>query len=480
MTNRLSFKLAIPAIFFLVVGIALLLAASATPVLADDSECVTCHMDETPGIVNQWQSGAMGSSGMDCSACHGSAHMDETDVTEALIPTPDTCAPCHSEQVAQYRDGKHALAWAAMEAMPAWSHLPTGIQDIEGYKGCSGCHKIGERSDEVIAAEGLDYGTASCDSCHTRHSFSKEEALQPEACYTCHQGFDHPQYEMWSSSKHGVIYNIEDGSDRAPTCQDCHLIDGTHTNITPWGFLGLRLPEEDEEWLADRVVILQALGVLDDNGDPTARLDIVSGAKVARLDADEFNMLRADIEAVCQECHSEDYVAAQMAASDQILKEADDIMAEAILIVKGLYEDGFLELPEGYDFGPDLLQFFSTGSSIEQELFTMFLEYRNRTFMGAFHNNPDYMWWYGYAAMQNSMLTIQDEAENMREGGTVGPQGPEGPQGPAGPEGPAGADGADAEGSSLTLLWISLAIGSIALIMILYILMQRRNGNTVN
>jgi hypothetical protein len=422
-------------------------------------------MDETPGIVDQWQSGAMGQSGMDCSVCHGTAHMDDTDVSEALLPTPDTCAPCHSTQVDQYREGKHVLAWAAMQAMPAWSHLPTGVQGPEGFKGCSGCHKIGEKPADQIAEEDFAYGTASCDSCHTRHSFSKAEAQDPRACQLCHQGFDHPQWEMWSTSKHGSIWQIEEGSDRAPTCQDCHLVDGTHTNITAWGFLGLRLPEEDEEWLTDRVVILQALGILDDNGDATPRLDIVVGAKVARLTAEEFQTLRSDMEAVCQECHSEDFVTAQMAASDQILKEADDMMAQAILIVKELYNDGLLELPAGYEFGPDLLQFFSTGSSVEQELFTMFLEHRNRTFMGAFHNNPDYMWWYGYAQMQNSLLTIQDEAASIRAGGgTVGPQGPAGPTGPAG------------EDASLTLLWVALAVSSIALILVLFFMVQRRSS----
>jgi len=462
MSIKLTSRFTLLAIFSLLLVIALLLAATGPAVKAQDSDCITCHQDETPGIVDQWQSGAMGQIGMDCSACHGTAHTDETDVSEAVLPTPDTCAVCHSTQVNQYREGKHALAWAAMEAMPAWSHLPTAVQGLDGFKSCSGCHKIGEVPDDVIITEGIDYGTASCDSCHTRHVFSTTEALSPQACLPCHQGFDHPQWEMWSTSKHGVIYQIEGDNERAPTCQDCHLVNGTHTNITPWGFLGLRLPEDDEEWLADRVIILQALGVLDDNGDPTARLDVVTGANMLRMTAEEFQTLRSGMEATCQQCHSEDFVASQMTASDQILKEADDLMAEAILIVKDLYDEGILELPEGYDFGPDLLQFFSTGSSIEQELFTMFLEYRNRTFMGAFHNNPDYMWWYGYAPMQNSLLSIKDEAEILQAGG-----------GTAGPEGPAGAAGEDAP---MWILWTALAAASIALIISLYLILMRQKS----
>jgi hypothetical protein len=42
----------------------------------------------------------------------------------------------------------------------------------------------GLKSDEEIKAlrqKGETHGTASCDACHTRHLFSKEEARQPHA-----------------------------------------------------------------------------------------------------------------------------------------------------------------------------------------------------------------------------------------------------------------------------------------------------------
>ena len=92
----------------------------------------------------------------------------------------------------------------------------------------------------------------------------------------------------------------------------------------------------------------------------------------------------------------------------------------------------------------------------------MFLKYRNRTFMGAFHNNPDYMWWYGYAPMQNSLLSIKDEAEILQAGG-----------GTAGPEGPAGAAGEDAP---MWILWTALTAASIALIISLYLILMRQKS----
>lgn len=103
-----------------------------------------------------------------------------------------------------------------------------------------------------------------------------------------------------------------------------------------------------------------------------------------------------------------------MKASDNIVRETDKIMAEGIRTVKGLYDDGLLKKPEGWKYAPDILQFYEAKSSVEQELYVMFMEYRMRTFQGAFHSNPDYMHWYGWAPMKESLQRIKDEAARMR------------------------------------------------------------------
>ena len=180
------------------------------------------------------------------------------------------------------------MAWAAMEAMPTIHWQPMAL--TEGMKGCGSCHKIGLKSPEQLATMQKQerFGTASCDSCHTRHTFSVKEAQSPQACETCHMGFDHPQWEMYSSSKHGVRnemkqLGINPAQSAAPTCQTCHMQEGNHEVMTAWGFLAVRLPlPDDPQWKADQVTILQALGVLTPEGKPTARLDVVKAANVAR------------------------------------------------------------------------------------------------------------------------------------------------------------------------------------------------------
>jgi len=384
--------------------------------------CVDCHKDKTPGIVADWKLSKHGQAGFDCTVCHGSDHSSADDVAKAQIPTPDTCAPCHDEKVKQFKAGKHAFAWAAMKAMPTMHWQPSIL--TEGMKGCGGCHKVGLKSEQEIKAlkkNSPGFGTASCDVCHTRHLFSVEEARQPQACQTCHMGFDHAQWEMYSSSKHGVRALLKQSkvlpeTASAPTCQNCHMQEGNHEVRTAWGFLGVRLPmPENVTWAEDRKTILQALGVLDPAGNTTARLDVIKGAQVARLTQEDWQKERDKTIAGCNQCHSVNFAKAELQKGDQMIMEADHLMAEAIRIVAGLYKDGILAKPESYSYPfPDLLTFQDAPTPIEQKLFVMFLEQRNRSFQGTFHSSPDYAWWYGFSEMERSLTDIKYLAADMR------------------------------------------------------------------
>jgi mono/diheme cytochrome c family protein len=393
------------------------------PAPGEADTCVGCHEKQQPGIVADWKTSKHSTSGVSCEACHGEAHQSATDAAKAAIPTPDTCAACHDTQVAQFKKGKHALAWAAMKAMPSAHAQPVAM--MEGMKGCGGCHKIGLKSEaehKELQQQGRGFGLASCDACHTRHAFSLKEARQPQACQTCHMGFDHPQWEMYSASKHGVRALLKQNGTlpetaAAPTCQSCHMQEGNHEVRAPWGFLAVRLPlPEDPKWAADQATILQALGVLDPDGKPTARLDVVKAADVARLDQESWQKGRDQMLKTCSGCHSATFAKEQLQKGDDMIREADRLMAEAIRIVAGLYKDGILPKPQGYAHAfPDLLTFHDAPTVVEQKLFVMFLEHRMRAFQGTFHANPDYALWYGWSEMKRSLTEIKEEDARLRK-----------------------------------------------------------------
>ncbi len=431
-----------------------------------DFDCIGCHTEVTPGIVKEYLASPMANPTLKedytgCNDCHGSTHMEMDDYHLADLPTPATCGKCHKEHVETFRKGKHNLAWFAMKSQIAWHNQPASIVK-QGYRGCSGCHKLGEKGlvgirdgnpgaitkDGGKEAQQYHYGNAQCDACHTRHSFKKSDAQNPRACSNCHMGFDHPQWEMYISSKHGILWQTEPDNPRAPTCQKCHMDEGDHEVRTPWGFLGLRIPtkenvlaliqvapglepqltklaaalpsghymdlDDDPQWTFDRAVILQAAGVLDANLQPTKRfVEIVVQGEAAR-GPEQFNAARAKMKKICNECHSKDYVTEHFKAGDDIIRLSDNRFAKAIAAVQGLYKDGILQKPEGWEYAPDLLQYYDAKTAIEQKLYQIMLEHRQRAFQGAFHASNDYMHWYGWAPLNTAVNEILEEAGRLR------------------------------------------------------------------
>ena len=397
----------------------------------DEINCIKCHRRVTPGHVTDWETSTHAEMGIDCSVCHGSEHQSAKNKDLAVMPDESVCGDCHSDQFEQFQEGKHNHGWKSVNAMPVTHLEPDEL--MEGGRGCGGCHNMGiktEKEKEAIRATGNRYQNNSCDECHTRHTFAKSEAQDPRACQQCHMGYDHPQWEMWSSAKHGTRWFVKDQgrlpeTATAPTCQECHLPNGTHTNRTAWGFFGVRLPmPEDAQWAKDRATILKALGVLNPKtGEPTKRLEVIKELDMARLTEKDWQNERTKMVKTCAKCHSKSYAKTQLEAGDAMIQKADRLMAQAIDIVAGLYADGILKKPAEYEFAyPDFMYFMRTNgkslehmSHIDQVLFEMYMKHRMRTYQGCFHANPDYAYWYGWAMMTKDLGEIQELNHLLRE-----------------------------------------------------------------
>ena len=410
----------------------LLSAIPVTGLLAESSDdaCIKCHQAISPGQVADWRASKHSGEDVGCVDCHGDKHREAKDCKLAVLPDEKVCAECHEDQFNQFVKGKHNLGWASMMAMPVTHLEPDEL--IEGGRGCGGCHNMGVKTRAQKEAQlklGYRYQNNSCDECHTRHAFSKKEASNPRACQQCHMGFDHPQWEMWSSSKHGTRTLVKEVGDlpkgaSAPKCQTCHMPEGTHDNHTAWGFLGVRLPlPEVPRWKQDRITILKALGILNpETGKPTDLLEVVKKLDMARLTQESWQVQRDKMIKICAQCHSKTYARKQLEMGDEMLRKSDSLMARAIDIVAGLYRDGVIQKPKTYPFNyPNLFFFMRTGggnlnklSHIDQILLKMYLKHRMRTFQGFFHINPDYAYWYGWAAMVEDLGKIEETARLMR------------------------------------------------------------------
>ena len=168
----------------------------------------------TPGMTVEKVNG-MASVDVGCKQCHGSKVALQA--TDGSLITVDELKPDAQRQADRYRrrfDEDQVRRQSASRLLHASSWPNTGIGRLN-----------------------LDGSRGSCSACHSRHDFSPRRARQPENCWKCHLGPDHPQKEIYDESKHGVAFrDLKDhmnldaskwvlGEDysQAPTCATCHM-----------------------------------------------------------------------------------------------------------------------------------------------------------------------------------------------------------------------------------------------------------------
>jgi hypothetical protein len=238
---------------------------AAIEVPEQSRNCVACHGKTSPGIVAQWRHSAHARNGVACLECHGADAKDpgafeHEGATIVTIVTPNACANCHADIVAENQRSHHAAAASFIGSLD--NVLGEVVEGkLAAVNGCWQCHGStvailknpdGSVRRTAIGAPMLDPDTwpntgigrvnldgslGACTACHSRHAFSKAMARQPEVCGKCHLGPDHPQAEIYDESKHGIAYRTQIdamalNSDHwvvgvdytaAPTCSTCHM-----------------------------------------------------------------------------------------------------------------------------------------------------------------------------------------------------------------------------------------------------------------
>jgi hypothetical protein len=326
----------------------------------DDEACRACHT----GAARDFDLSTKAAY-LSCTDCHGTEH-NGPGTGDPGIPTPLTCQGCHASEVERFDAGKHYYGWEAMETVPTFSEMPSAVTD----EGCVVCHKVG-----YVWEDG---SRGRCDSCHSRHKFSAEEARKPEACGTCHAG-DHPHYAMWAESKHGMIYAMEGDTGRAPTCVTCH---DSHEVLTAWGFLGLREGDEDDaEWAEARAKVKQSLETMGPARAPEVMRDSYA----------EWESARERMIDRCAECHAESYARRELEKGDALLREADLAQAKVIDLANTFYDEGLIDDRTRFNIYRD-------GTA-----------HRFSAYMGGFHNSPEHAWDDGYLALVSGLVAERDQ-----------------------------------------------------------------------
>lgn len=367
-----------------------------------DNECVVCHRRTTPGIVEQYGHSTMAAAQVSCENCHevdegypGAVAHEGTFVLGT--PTTAMCETCHVAEVAQFNQSRHGLpayvAYAGTEALSdnlqaIYAAIPEGgagplkmrnaLFALEGPEitrfACEACHNIGRPA--------ADESVGQCQKCHLRHQFSLEQARKPETCNYCHIGPDHPQWEIYQESPHGIAYatdghnwnweaepgtlNVNDFP--APTCATCH-ISGFGTT-----------------------------GTTHDVGD---RLTWFLFAPISeRRPGWQDNKTRMN--SVCLECHNKNFIDEFYADADAATVAVNEWVQQSDEMVAPLMEQGLMtEAP--FDEPIDFLYF------------ELWHHWGRTAKFGAWMQGPDYTQWHGAYEVLSDLAELEEAVDAKLE-----------------------------------------------------------------
>ncbi|PJF21675.1 MAG: nitrate reductase [Phototrophicales bacterium] len=368
------------------------------------NECVVCHTNHTPGIVNQYGASAHFANNVSCEDCHeveaeypGAVQHPDEDFWVLPYSSTAQCETCHREQVQQFYLSRHALpayvAYAGSgvlneEHLEIYRSIPEGggymdrsrnsLHAMEGEAvtrfACETCHDVGKPNP--------DNSIGNCTACHIRHEFSLEQARKPETCNACHIGPDHPQWEIYQQSAHGILY-MTDGHNwhwdaepgtlttvdmPAPTCSTCHMS----------GF-GLSATTHD---VGDRLSWFLAAPI--------------STRRPSHLE----NIAR--MQGVCLACHSNNFVDTFYADADALVESVNDWVRASDLIMATLREN-------------DLVTAAPFDEPIDYTHFNLWHHWGRTAKFGAWMQGADYVQWHGAYEILHEMAELAEEANDRLE-----------------------------------------------------------------
>lgn len=148
-----------------------------------------------------------------------------------------------------------------------------------------------------------------------------------------------------------------------------------------------------------------------------------NGIVMRAITQEQFNENRAKMLSICTRCHSTSFARDVLERADEIKRQSDMRTGEAIKIIKDLEKDGLLApMPEnrppnpvtGFKLPLTGQQTYSNTSGIEAEFFELYKYALIHAWKGAYHMNPDYAHWYGWAALNLQLEKIKAENRTLR------------------------------------------------------------------
>ncbi len=362
-------------------------------------KCAECHSRQQVSVVHEYELSVHAKKGVNCLDCHQpSAGQEKKDhhgfvISKAL--TAGNCRSCHEPIYQQFLRSRHAApSWAAVYGEAGLTAEQISFSEqyhpgackrpahpfvkLEGESamasGCAKCHSVGRPNDD---------GTiGTCTACHTRHTASVAIARLPSTCGQCHLGPDHSQLEIYTESKHGVMFNAQhellklDAEPKklttrdmfVPTCATCHMS----------GINGLKVTH-----------------------DPSERLSYLLADAVSQK-RPNYAMAQANMKEVCLQCHTQAIVDRVYAEAEKVVVETNEKVQAAESIIKGLRKDGVLS-SKPFEHPIDFIYF------------DLWHYYGRTAKHGAFMGGADFVQWHGNYPILSHTVEMKAMAEELRK-----------------------------------------------------------------
>ncbi len=364
-------------------------------------KCASCHRDETPAIVAEYERSQHAKVGTTCLDCHqpvgdqvGTEHRGFM-ITSGV--TALNCDQCHATQYREFLRSRHAapafaavrgpepftdeqVAFAEQFHPGAVDRAPNDLAILEGEaaiaSGCEACHSIGRPNP--------DGSIGTCTACHSRHMASVELARTPRTCGQCHMGPDHSQIEIYEESKHGVLFAIQ----------------GDEMNLAA---KPMELTVEDMPVPTCSTCHMSGLEGLSPTHDVTERLSYWLFAAVSEK-RPTYLQGQQEMKSMCMNCHTEGHTESFYERAEEVVVATNEKVREAQAIMQGLRDEGLLT-PEPYD------------ETIEFTYFDFWHYFGRTTKHGAFMGGADLVQWHGNYELLYKLVELKEAAAELRAPG---------------------------------------------------------------
>lgn len=361
-------------------------------------KCAECHANLQYSVVHEYELSVHAREKINCLECHQPAARQESRDHYGFVitrrVTAANCRTCHERIYQQYLRSRHAAAaWTAVYGDKDFSaeqiefcerfqagagrRPPHPLAQLEGEavvaSGCASCHSIGRPNPD---------GTiGTCTACHTRHTASVAVARLPTTCGQCHMGPDHAQLEIYTESKHGVLFEAQRHLLRLetpparlttndmfiPTCATCHM---------------------------------SGLNGLGSTHDPSERMSYWLYAEVSNK-RPHYARAQAAMKDVCLQCHTRPQVERVYELAEGVVETTNARIREVRQVMDKLRQE-------------KLLPAKPFTHPVDFAYFDLWHYYGRTAKHGAFMGGADFVQWHGMYPLIRSAISIRAQAESLR------------------------------------------------------------------